>query len=393
VIQALHVVRDVVELSGGTSVSVPQLARYTELTGRLLNRVLAFERDGTLSGRILQGVDIRVEPWVPAELYGSLFNPKLLDKYVEGSKLVQLHGIWEAPCISFGRYCHKRGVPYIVSAHGMLDAWALEHKRIRKRLYSALFERNNLQGAACLRALTMQELADYRKYGLHNPIAVIGNGVDIPTAEMVDPERFWRQWPKLKGKRLVVFLARLHEKKGVDILIRSWQMVAREYPDWHLVVAGPNNGKCKEKLSAVVEAAGMEDCVTFTGMLDYELKWSALGAAEVFALPSHSEGFSVAVLEALAAGLRVLITPGCKFPELEGMSFARTVEAVDESVAAGLAALMRLKDGESLRARSEASQYVKERYGWPAIGNQMAEVYEWVLGGARPASCTIDMGV
>lgn len=388
--QALHVVRDLVEASGGTSVSVPQLARYTEQSGRFENTVLSFEREGTLSARVLGGLAVRVEPWDPLGLYGAMLRPGRLDGFVRDAEVVQIHGIWQAHCVSFGRYCRARRMPYVVSAHGMLDAWAVRHKRWKKSAYAALAERRNLGGASCLRALTMQEAEDYRRFGLRNPVAVIGNGVELPTAEMLDPERFLGQWPELRGRRLVIFLSRLHEKKGVDILARSWGRLAGENPDWHLVVAGPNNGDCRERLEAMVRERGLAERVTFTGMLDSEMKWSALGASEVFALPSHSEGFSVAVLEALAAGLRVLLTPGCNFGELRGKSFARVVEAADAPVAEGLAALMGMDREDARRAGEEGRTYVGERYSWAAIGEQMADVYDWVLGGAKPASCPIE---
>lgn len=369
---------------------MPQLARYTEKSGRFENTVLSFERKGTLSARVLGGLAIRVEPWTPLGLYGSLLRPERLDELVRDAEVVQIHGIWQAHCVSFGRYCRAKRLPYVVSAHGMLDAWAVRHRRWKKSVYAALIERRNLRGASCLRALTMQEAEDYRRFGLRNPVAVIGNGVDLPTAEMVDPSRFWRRWPELQGRRMVIFLSRLHEKKGVDILIRSWARLAGENPDWHLLVAGPNNGDCQEKLEAMVRERRLTERVTFTGMLDYEMKWSALGASEVFALPSHSEGFSVAALEALAAGLRVLLTPGCNFSELRGKSFARVVEAFDEPVSDGLAALMGMDEEEARSAGEAGRKYVGARYSWAAIGAQMADVYDWVLGGARPASCPIE---
>ena len=119
----------------------------------------------------------------------------------------------------------EAGKPYIIAAHGMLEGWALQQKKLKKTLYSLLVERPNLRGAACLQALTRAEADDYRRFGLKNPVAVIPNGVDVPP--QVSSDLFLWTFPQLKGKRLVTFLSRLHRKKGLDILCQAWSRIRR----------------------------------------------------------------------------------------------------------------------------------------------------------------------
>ena len=147
----------------------------------------------------------------------------------------------------------------------MLESWALKNKRLKKQIYAALFERRNLQGAACLHALTQAEAQDYRNFGLKNPIAVIPNGVEIPSAVSAEP--FLAQFPALRGKQLVLFLGRIHFKKGLDILCRAWSKIFKNHPNTQLVLAGPDFENTQAEIQKLLQSLGAESQVTFTGML------------------------------------------------------------------------------------------------------------------------------
>jgi glycosyltransferase involved in cell wall biosynthesis len=300
---------------------------------------------------------------------------------------VHIHGIWEHHCSAAAALLREEQKPYVVSAHGMLDRWALRSKRLKKALYSALVERRNLAGAACLRALTHAEVEDYRNYGLTNPVAVIPNGVTIP--DEVSSNAFLEAFPNLRNKRIVLFLGRLHYKKGLDILCKAWSALDREFTDAYLVLAGPDFDNTRARTESLVQELGITGSVTFTGMLKGNLKWSALSASTVFVLPSYSEGFSVAILEALGVGLPVVVTPQCNFPEIEssGCGWLSEANASElENVLGGALAT----DTSTLEKMGNAGRVLaRERYSWPVVREQMAEVYEWINGGARPAAVHI----
>jgi glycosyltransferase involved in cell wall biosynthesis len=264
----------------------------------------------------------------------------------------------------------------------MLDPWAFRNKHFKKQVYLRLVERATLAHASCLHALTRREAQCYREFGLKNPVAVIANGVDVP--EAFSANEFLRRHEELRGRRLVLFLGRVHYKKGLDILSRAWAQVSRRFDDAHLVIAGPDFENTQAGVKATLDALNVGDRVTFTGMLPSALKWSALAAASVFILPSYSEGFSVAALEAMAAGLPVIVSEACNFPRVAeedaGWVVTPTAEAVEDSLIQALS----LRSCELAAYGRRGEQLVSRHYTWAGIGEQMRSLYEWLQGGAFP---------
>jgi glycosyltransferase involved in cell wall biosynthesis len=264
----------------------------------------------------------------------------------------------------------------------MLDRWALQQKSWRKAPYLALCERHNLASAACLRALTQNEVQDYRRAGIKGSVAIVPNGVTIPanTSSALLLEKF----PDLRSRHIVLYLGRLHRKKGIDLLCRAWSRVSAQFPDAVLLVAGPDSEGTLAHLQSMVADAGIAPRVVFAGMLSGPLKWSALAAAEVFVLPSHSEGFSVSVVEAMGMGVPVIITRQCWFPEVAEKSCGWVIEPEVGQIADALAENLRMSPAERAARQANAHTLVDTHYRWEVIGRKMIEVYEWVLGAAKP---------
>ncbi len=374
---ALHIIRDLDPRSGGMSVSVPMLALAVADTGRYFQRLVCFSKPGGYAAPVLRGVETIQLQWHPLGLRLGRIDP-LLAHVLAQSDVVHIHGVWQAHCTAVGSLCRKLDKPYMVSAHGMLDEWALHNKSWKKAPYSALFERRNLNCAACLRALTAGELDDYRAYGLDSPVTVIPNGVNPDPA--VAAESIYGSFPELAGKRVILFLSRVHYKKGVDILCRAFAALEKDFPDAILVFAGPDYEGTMARLDALVRRLGIRDKVTYTGMLEGDKKWAALAASEVFVLPSHSEGFSVAVLEALATGRPVIITPGCYFPEVGETGSGLIVDASDAEVERALRTVLAMSPEDRAAMGSRGQRLVQTSYSWPAIGERLAHVYDWLLG-------------
>jgi len=374
--RALHIIRGLDPRSGGTSVSVPALVEALARTGRYLQTIVYFSDPGAYEVAA-PGAEVVRFPWDPASVrFGSL--GRSISQLISECDVVHIHGLWEAHCAAAASACRKRNRPFIVSAHGMLEGWALRNKRWRKSLYSALVERHNLRGATCLRALTMAEVSDYRRYGLRAPAALIPNGIGAPPA--LDAGPFYRQFPELAGKRLVLYLSRIHYKKGIDLLCRAWAGAAKEFPGAHLVIAGPDYEGTQRRIEALVRKLRLETRVTFTGMLAAGEKWAALAAAELFVLPSHSEGFSVAVLEALAMARPVVITPGCNFPEVAQAGCGAVVSPADRQIEEALRDVLGRTPADRAAMGARGLQLVQERFSWRRIGERMADVNDWALG-------------
>jgi glycosyltransferase involved in cell wall biosynthesis len=310
-----------------------------------------------------------------------------LNDVIENSDVVHVHGLWLPHSIASRMAATKFKKPVVSSVHGMLEAWELRNKQLKKRIYSLLFERPSLAHSHCFRALSEQEATDYRRFGLRNPIAIVPNG--IGEMDRIDTEAFFHLFPKLAGKSIVLYLSRVHYKKGILNLLRAWPSVLRGLPDAHLVVAGPDCQGTIHMAEEIIARERLERTVTFAGVLSGETKLAALSAARVFCLPSYSEGQSVATLEALSIGLPVVITAACNVDGVAESGAGVVTSNEPARLAAALA--QALSAGSSdWRAMSEsARRLARTRYNWKAIAKSMHSVYSWMLGGPKPA-CVVN---
>ena len=371
---------------GGLSAVVPQLSHEIARREHIRMDVAAFCAPGELySTSSYPEVSISEWPTSRAKWFSDRSLKASFAELIRPLSGLHIHGIWEQSTHIAARLARAHGVPYVVSAHGMLERWALEHKAFKKKVYAALVERPTLAQAACLHALTLAEAGDYRRFGCTAPIAVVPNGVRIPA--QVTPDLFLRQHRELEGKRIVLFLGRIHAKKGLDLLVRAWKEIVREHASAALVLAGPDFEGSRARLTALIEAEGLAEQVLFTGMLRGELKWSALAAAECFVLPSFSEGLSVSVLEAMGVGLPVIVSTHCNLPEVATLGAGWVIAAEQRPLAAALAAMLAHTREENRRMGEEGARFVLENYNWASVAEKMAAIYRWVSeGGAAPAT-------
>lgn len=276
-------------------------------------------------------LDAPGDPWVAAfpatthavgptrNGYGhtSKLTPWLRD-HAKAYDAVIVHGLWQYQGLATRLTLRGSGVPYFVYPHGMLDPWFKREyplKHAKKWLYWTAAERAVLRDAAAVLFTTQEEarLAPQSFPNFRGRSEVLGYGLVLDEmARQATAEDFLLQFPALRGKRLMLFLGRLHAKKGCDLLVEAFGTIAKTAagadPRLHLVVAGPDADGLRPQLERFAQRAGVGDRVTFTGMLQGAVKWGALRAAEVFVLPSHQENFGVAVAESLAMGLPTLLS-------------------------------------------------------------------------------------
>ena len=303
---------------------------------------------------------------------------------------LHVHGLWEQSTAAACRLARKLGKPYVLSAHGMLEPWALATKKLKRRVYAALIERENVAGAACLHALTAAEAAQYRNFGATGPIAVVPNAVALP--EDAHADVFLSRFPELRGKRLVLFLSRLHPKKGLDLLVESWSRVGRAHPEARLVIAGPDADGMQAGLQQLATERGIDGRICFVGMLTGAMKWSALDAAEGYVLPSYSEGLSMALLEAMGMGVPVIATRACNMPEITAADAGWEIDANVASLTSALAELLDNPPETTWSKGRNGAQLIGQRFTPAQVARQMAEVYEYALEGTVPQSTQLLRG-
>jgi glycosyltransferase involved in cell wall biosynthesis len=227
---------------------------------------------------------------------------------------VIVSGIWQFPSFATWLASRKTNFSYFVFTHGMLDPWfrsAYPLKHLKKWLYWPWAEYRVLRDAKAVLFTSEDEkrLAP-QSFELYKANEVVVNyGIQNPTGDP-DYQRnlFFRTYPELVGKRLILFLSRIDQKKGCDLLLNAFAEIASQHPDFHLIMVGPDQKNLQASLIAQAHQLALDEKITWTGMLGGDLKWGAFRSSEVFILPSHSENFGIVVAEALACGLPVLTT-------------------------------------------------------------------------------------
>jgi glycosyltransferase involved in cell wall biosynthesis len=237
-----------------------------------------------------------------------------LQRHAPDYDAVTVHGIWQYPSQAVHAACCRAGVPYFLFVHGQLDPWFRERypgKHAKKALYWRLFEHRTLRDARAVLYTCEEERrlarTSFTPYQARE--AIVGVGIEEPPGNpALQCETFLSANPHLRDKRILLFLGRLHPKKGCDLLIEAFSHMCHRDERLHLVVAGPDESGTEAGLKMLSESLRVGDRITWTGMLSGDAKWGAYRAADAFVLTSHSENFGLVIAEALACGLPVLIS-------------------------------------------------------------------------------------
>ncbi len=298
-----------------------------------------------------------------------------VERAIANIDIIHMHGVWEPLLRITGRCAQKAAVPYVLCPHGMLDPWCLSQKRFKKRLALMMGYRAMLNGVAFLHTLNRDEARLIEPLRLTPPTRVIPNGVFLEEIEpLPQPGGFYESQPQLAGRPFVLFLSRLHYKKGLDYLADAFARAAARIDDLQLVVAGPDDG-ARRPFEQQVKSAGLEERVHLTGPIYGPAKFAAMVDAQCFCLPSRQEGFSVAVTEAMACGLPVVITHACHFPEVAEVAAGRVVDEDPDQIAD---ALLHICGDEAARVKMSAAgrKLVAERFTWNSIAQLAVDGYQ-----------------
>jgi glycosyltransferase involved in cell wall biosynthesis len=298
---------------------------------------------------------------------------------VSAYDIVHTNSLFGYPLLAAYWACRMQEVPYLVTPRGMLETWALAYKYHKKHVYYKLFEAPALKRASAIHALTENEARSIKFLHLETPHVVIPNGIHRQNFDpLIAPDLFYEKFPFARNKRLLLFLGRIDPKKGLDLLATAFSKVHCQYPNVHLIVAGPDNIKFLSTVQRYFADAGCLEAVTFTGMLSGQLQYAALAAAEIYVAPSYSEGFSMSVLEGMASGLPCVITTGCNFPEIAEAKAGLVVNVNAAQIADAI--IDCLKDPIAAKAMGgRARQFIFEQYSWDQIATKMIAVYEFIV--------------
>ena len=316
--------------------------------------------------------------------YSNQLLPALLGADLD---ILSTHGLWKYCSVASHQWHRRSGRPYIVHSHGMLERWALQNAKWKKQIAALLYENTHLRDAACLRALCEAEAQSFRTFGMGNPVCIIPNGVDLPdlvesSASEVESLPFQKF---ARGRKVLLYLGRLHPKKNVANLVRAWAETLNSQRStlnsWVLMIAGWNQGGYERELKKLAGDYELTASVSFPGPLFGREKEACYRACDAFILPSLSEGLPMTVLEAWAHAKPVLMTPECNLAEGFATGAALQIGTSPEEIAAGLKQLIEMSDDDRRAIGARGRTLAATRFSWPRIGEEMRSVFEWVLGG------------
>ena len=341
--------------------------------------VYGVERDiGGIDWGLWEGVRVKAYKSGPFGYAAELGADLLADDH----QLVHQHGLWLYPSVVVSQWRKATGHPVVISTHGMLDPWALNNSSLKKVMAGQIFEWKNLRNASVLHCFS-SEIPSARKIAPDTPTVSIANGIHIDTST-----RHHDDLPSApnRDRKSLLFLGRIHPKKGVKELLQAWAKVKEISPDlmasWRLVCAGWDDGGHQDGYELLAKSLGLEASeVTFPGPLYGESKQDALNGSDAFILPSFSEGLPIAVLEAWAAKLPVFMTQQCNLNEAFQSHSAIEIENAPQSIANGL--IRHLADPELASFGQRGAEFVRRSFNWDTIIDQLSELYSCQIGGGN----------
>jgi len=381
--KVLHVIPSIAPRYGGPSQAIYTMCRALQRQGTEI-LIATTNADGNeelpvaLEEKILyQGVQtiFFARQWSEALKYSRPFA-LWLERNVGKFDLVHIHAVFSHACVSAARACRKQRVPYIVRPLGTLDPWSLKQKSIRKRLYWQLGVKQMMTGAAAIQYTTVEEKRLVEsEIGLSRGV-VVPNGIDLSFSKWQTKPCDWQE-RETGEKPYVLALSRIHPKKGFELLIASFASLKRRglFGNWRLVFAGDGEAEYVSQLKTLAQRSGLNGDAIFLGWLEGERKYAALKGASLLAMPSYQENFGISLIEAMAYGVPVLVSPHVNLsPEIEKAGAGWITELREDQLECVLAEA--LSDKQELQRRGNMGRSLASNYGAEEVATKLIKLYQ-----------------
>jgi glycosyltransferase involved in cell wall biosynthesis len=327
------------------------------------------------------GVEIRFFPIQHPRFWGtSLPMARALKGKIPDVDIVHIHSLYMFHTAVAAHYCENFQIPYVICPHGALDPFIYKRHRFRKKIVESFFQDRVIRRASGIHFITEEEKILAGKYIFWAPGFVVPLGLDIDEYSCKPPKwKLFSRFPELNGKKIILFLGRVNFKKGLDILVNAFVAVAREHGDVHLLIAGPDDSDYGKKVATWLKKENVYKKTTLAGMLQGEEKLEALFHSTVFVLPSYSENFGIAVVEAMACGLPVVISNKVNiWREVARASAGIVTDCDKDQFTQALKNI--LADPPCAQIMGERGRHlVQTQYNWNVVGENLEHAYQQVI--------------
>jgi len=379
----LHIIGSIGPLSFGLGRAALGLAGAQLKLGHKVEIWCTDSREVCDSEAVRSGIDARCIRAFRS--YGppvGAFSPSMLMAAASAGDsfdVVHQHGVYTAISLVSLMLGRHRRVKRIVAPHGALEEKVMKKSALKKALALFLFERKNLEEAACLHAVGSNEYTDFRKLRLKTPIAIIPNGIEDAWLDKKGDGACFREEIGIPSKdRILLFMSRITPKKGLLMLVEAWSRIHADFSDWTVVIVGPDEGGHLAEVQSAAYAAGLSDRLVFAGPRYGDERWDALASADVFILPSISEGFPMVVLEALSCAVPAVVTHASAWEELVAHRCGWWVPADTDAIQTALVSAMRTNRVELQKMGLNGFRLVKDKYRIESSAEKSISLYEWV---------------
>jgi glycosyltransferase involved in cell wall biosynthesis len=311
----------------------------------------------------------------------SLLFYRDLKKFISRQKIsiIHDHGLWISNNYISSILSKKNHIPFVLSPRGMLESWSLTQKSYKKRLAFLLYQDAILKQVDMFFATSKEEYQNIRKRGLQQPVAIIPNAVYIPNEKHITPKR-----KKTDSNYRILFLSRIHKKKGLINLVRAWSKLRT--PNWKITIAGNDSDNHQSEVIKEINNLGVNQFFEFVGSVEGKDKEDLFQHSDLFILPSFSENFGIVVAEALSYGIPVITTKATPWSSLITNNCGWWIDSTVDAIAFALQESMSLSRSERFSMGRNGRKLIASEFSWPIIAEQTQQAYNWILGdSSKPA--------
>ncbi len=328
------------------------------------------------AARSYEGVPVRYfqRSW-PLQPIGSRALTHALRQALRTADVLHIHGLWNRVVWAAAREARRAGVPYVLSPRGMLEDAAVAHHAWRKRAAYTLLERRTIQGATRLHATSEREVAGIRHWHPSANVVCIPNGIDARPVATLDAGARRAAVPS------ILFVGRVHPIKRIDLLVDAFVLVRAEYPEARLVIAGPDEAGLRRELTA--RAGSAAPSIQWTGQVTAEQRDTLLKESSALVLCSDSESFGLSALEAMAAGVPVVVTDTCGWDDVGVHGAGLVVPQRPDTIASALRRIIQYPE-QAVEMSRRGQALVERHYRWETIAREFLHTYGEVARERKP---------